>query len=313
MGLHTAVRGCVAVAAAVVLVVVPLGAVSVGSSAAGVEVTLVHAFASVAREDGGPGGPEVDVYLDGTLAASGLGFGEAVTVADRVAPGEYQVRLTQAGQGEVLQEQQVTIPRAESVDVAVGYSPAGGAGLPFVSVFVNDLRPTPADSTGLVLRNVADDAAVSLFLFGPPTPAGLTGVAKGEQGAADVQAGFTEMRLAPTSCAEECSVLLMEEFPVGVRTIVYAAGIPGNPQTGEFTFEASSFDAVTRALVVGEQPGPSPTMTPGPSPTAEPVPTSVPSGAAPSHTPVSPFLVGAAAVLALVGVLGWWRARREGA
>lgn len=314
MELRSACRMGMAVAAAMALAVGPLVSVSGGSTAGGAEVTLVHAFASVPRTAGGPTGPDVDVYVDDALAASGLGFGEAVALPQRVVPGEYQLRLTPAGQSDPLQDQQITIPQATSVDVAVGYSPAGGAGLPFASVFVNDLAPAPPGSTALVLRNVSDDPAVSLFLFGPATPAELTGVAKGEQGAADVQAGFTEMRLLPTTCADLCSVLFMQEFPPGVRTIVYAAGIPGNPQTGELTYEASSFDGVTRVLAVGEQPGPSPTpsptVTPAPSPTAKPLPTAVPTGAEPTVTPVSPLLVGAVALLAFAAVIGWWRARR---
>lgn len=317
----------VAVVAAVTLAVGPLASVSDGTSAGGAEVTLVHAFASVPREAGGPTGPDVDVYIDDVLAASSLGFAESVTLPQRVLEGEYQLRLTQAGQSEPeLQDQQITIPQATSVDVAVGRSPAGGAGLPFASVFVNDLAPTPAGSTGLVLRNVSDDPAVSLLLFGPPTPAELTGVAKGEEGAADVQAIFSEMRLVPTTCADLCSVLFMQEFPAGVRTIVYAVGLPGNVQTGELTLETSSFDGVNRALVVGEQPVPSPSPTPSPSPsptaapapsaipspspTAKPLPTAVPTGAEPTDTPVSLPVVGAVLVLAVAGGLGLVRARR---
>lgn len=210
------------------------------------EVTVVHAFASVPRVAGGPTGPQFDVYLDGELVAPALAFGDAAVLPDPVTVGTHLLQLAIAGEADPIQEHDIVIPRSAAVDVAIGYSPAGGAGLPFGSVFANDLRPTPPGRTSLVLRNVSDDPSVSLYLFGPRTPKQLTDVARGDEGAATVRSGFTEMRLIPTNCAADCSVLFQQEFPAGARTIVYAAGVPGED------YDTSSFDGVNRVLDVGQ-------------------------------------------------------------
>jgi hypothetical protein len=143
------------------------------------EVTVVHAFASVPRGAGGPSGPAVDVYLDSQLVAPSLDFGEAVVLPSKVAVGTHLLQIAFPGEPIPFQEHDILIPRAASVDVAIGYNPAGGAGLPYGSVFSNDLRPTPPGRTALVLRNVSDDPAGSLSLFGTRTPKQVTGVLKG--------------------------------------------------------------------------------------------------------------------------------------
>lgn len=231
------------------LVAMGMAAVAGPATAAPVraaEVTVVHAFASVPRSAGGPTGPTVDIYLDGGLVAPGIAFGEAVVLPGKVAFGTHLLQIAFVGDPNPFQEHDILIPRAASVDVAIGYNPAGGAGLPYGSVFSNDLRPTPPDRTALVLRNVSDDPAVSLYLFGPRTPKQLTGVAKGNEGAATVPAGFTEMNLIPTNCPADCFVKFMQEFPAGARTIVYAVGVPGED------YDSSSFDGVNRVLDVGQ-------------------------------------------------------------
>jgi hypothetical protein len=65
-------------------------------------------------------------------------------------------------------------------------------------------------------------------------------VGKGEQGSATVRAGFTEVTLIPTNCAQLRFLTLMREFPPGVRPVVNAAGVPGED------CDSSSFDAVVR-------------------------------------------------------------------
>jgi hypothetical protein len=236
------------------LVLVVLGAMGLMASAGpataapvrAAEVTVVHAFASVPRIAGGPTGPVVDVSIDGELVAPALAFGDAVVLAQPIAVGAHQIQVAIAGETEPIQEHDIVIPRSAAVDVAIGHSPEGGAGLPFASVFPNDLRPTPPGRTSLVLRNVSDDPSVSLYLFGPRTPKQLTAVAKGDEGGATVRAGFSELRLIPSNCAADCSVLFQQEFPAGARTIIYAAGVPGED------YDSSSFDGVNRVLDVGQ-------------------------------------------------------------
>lgn len=239
------------VLAVLAVLLVPLTGPAAGAAEAAeaaeasVELTLVHAYAPTSRatsETGSPNGPQLDISLDRQRVAAGLGLGGVLVLPDKVPPGPHLVQIRLYGEPLLLQEQEVLIPDTASVDVVVGHSPVGGAGLPYTSVFGNDLSPTPEQTTTLVLRNVADDQAVSLHLFAPSTPDELTGVLRGEEGTATVPAGFSEMSLIPTVCADQCTVLFMQDFATAARTIVYAVGRPGA------TYEESSFDAVNRVL-----------------------------------------------------------------
>lgn len=247
MTLQTTKRFLPVVATVIALLLAALAAPAAAAPVRTAEVTVVHAFATVPRSDGGPTGPALDVSIDGTLVAAGLTFRGAVVLPEPLTAGTHLLQIALAGEGTPIQEHDIVVPRVASVDLAIGHNPSGGAGLPFGMVFSNDLRPTPPDRTSLVLRNVSDDVSVSLYLFAPRTPKQVTAVARGDEGAAVVLAGFTELRLLPTYCAADCSVLFQQEFPSGTQTIIYAAGRPGED------YDSSSFDGVTRQLLVGER------------------------------------------------------------
>lgn len=231
-----------ALAAALLIAQVGLAHAATGAT---VEVTIVNAFATTSRSasgTGNPSGPDLNIFIDGQQVASALPLGGTFVLPAPLAPGPHLVQISLPGESMFLQEQDINIPDTASADVAIGYSPAGGAGLATANVFANDLSAVPADSTALVLRNISDDPAATLYLFAPSTPDALEGVPRGGQGAATVPVGFTEMRLIPTNCADDCSVLFQQDFPAATRTIVYAVG-----RTGD-TYDTSSFDAVNRIL-----------------------------------------------------------------
>lgn len=118
-------------------------------------VTLVNAFGEV-----------WDVYLDERLASPLGGLGVGSIAVDR---GSGPVRVgvfahvdappaSPTDRTDGLTDMTVTIPAVDSASIVIGHAPAGGAGLPFVSVFTNDVA-VPAPGTGrFVLRHTADAA-----------------------------------------------------------------------------------------------------------------------------------------------------------
>ncbi len=116
-------------------------------------VTLVNAF-----------GGTFDVYLAGALVTGGAGLAEG-SLAVSLGAGAVEVAVyphvpsppvRDGDRTDLLQAQTVTVPAVASASIVIGHAPAGGAGLPYVSLFTDDVtRPAPATGR-FVVRHTAD-------------------------------------------------------------------------------------------------------------------------------------------------------------
>jgi hypothetical protein len=203
---------------------------------------LVNAFASQRLPDGPVTGPALTVAIDGVTVATATVFG-SVTPLPRLSRGEHAVQVFLSDVVDPIQEQTISVPGDDRVDIVLGHSPFGGVGLPYVQVFPNRTG-APAGQTRLTLRNVADVPFASILIFGPFTPVELTNVARGEQGSAVLAATFSELKVIPSTGSDPCSVLIMDEFPAKASAVIYAGGLTFDAR-GELV---CAYDAVIHRL-----------------------------------------------------------------
>ncbi len=165
-----------------------------------------------------PGGPGVDVYLDGAVVASGLAFGD-VTPHLNVAGGEHQVALRQSGAGAdspALLEVVVPLVPSLAFSVVVQGAP-GQIEAALYEDILDEIEPGMARLTAI--NAIADAPPLDvLTTAGGPL---LQGVNYGAQfGTVNIGAGVQDLVMVPAGGAVESAVVTIGEVPL-VSGILY--------------------------------------------------------------------------------------------
>lgn len=178
------------------------------AKASNATVTIVHGLPNFTA----------DIYVNGDILLDGF-TSTAITEGLELPPGSYDVDIREVGAPEdskpVLSDT-LAVKAGMNVSVVAHVSEAGD---PTLSVFSNDLAKVPAGKARLVVRSVADAPAADFELDGSPV---AEGVASGDEGQAEVQAGSHSLGVwADGSTLVKSTDLSLDE---GTSTIVYLIG-----------------------------------------------------------------------------------------
>ena len=216
--------------AAIALIATTLIALAIGPVYAQADEGMVTFIHAVDGEDGFP----ADIYVNGELIFSSLRFLEG-TQAVPYPAGDYEVDIFPAGDDPAASES--ILSAAMEVTGGANLSVVASvteAGVPTITVYVNDTSPIPVGMVRLTLRHGAAAPSVDVMVDGAVAVADFT---NGDDVTAVLASGGYSVSLVPTGGGEELFQADLD-LSEGTGYVVYGVG----------SVDGGSFDAAVQVL-----------------------------------------------------------------
>lgn len=189
------------------------------------DVTVVHGVPDL----------DVDVWVNGEATLPGFQFGDVAGPLTLPA-GDYAIEIYPAGTdpegNDPALADTVTLPGGANASIVAHLDEAG---VPTLSVFVNDTSAIDAGNGRVTARHVAAAPAVDVLANDGVV---FTGVSNPQEGVADVPADTYNVKIVPAGATEP--VVFEGDLPIaeGTNVIAYAIG----------SLEGGSFAVVTQSI-----------------------------------------------------------------